>query len=383
MGAKLTVRDESFGLLRPLPPSVVIVGLLGCMTIVGVAAGLARLFMGLGQTTALTDAYPWGIWIGFDFALIAFSGAGFTMAALVHVLHFHRFAPALRPALLAGLLGYTAVLLLLVLDLGRPDRFYHFLLYWNGHSPLFEISWCVLLYSTVLVIEVSPDVFGWLRWKKPARWALLVMAPVTIIGVTLSTLHQSTLGTLYLMMPHRLDWLWYSPILPLLFFTSSVMAGLSLAILAYRVAMRAQGKAEQPSVIEGLAVGVVIASAVYLTLRLGALAWAGWQAQGAADAEMLRLLAAELTIGVLIPGLLLLVPAWRRMSAVQWLAPILVLAGVGMNRFNATLYAQTPTVTGMTYEPHLFEWLSTFGILAGVALAWYLGVKFIMVEKRG
>jgi Ni/Fe-hydrogenase subunit HybB-like protein len=133
-----------------------LLGVLGFLTFAGAVAGIGRLIMGLQATTQLNDTYSWGIWIGFDFGLIAFAGAGFTMAAVVHIFHLERFHAALRPALLTGLLGYVAVLLLLVLDLGRPDRFYHFLLYWNLHSPLFEISWCVLLYSTVLMIEVSP-----------------------------------------------------------------------------------------------------------------------------------------------------------------------------------------------------------------------------------
>ena len=156
------------------------------------------------------------------------------MAAVVHVLHLNKYQPALRPAILAGLLGYTAVLLLLVLDLGRPDRFYHFIIFWNVHSPLFEISWCILLYTTVLCIETSPYLFERLNREWLVRLAYGLMVPVTIIGVTLSTLHQSTLGTLFLNMPHRLDALWYTPILPLLFFISSIMAGLSLATIAYK-----------------------------------------------------------------------------------------------------------------------------------------------------
>ena len=215
--------------LGALPWSAALIGLLGFLTLAGAAAGIGRLFVGMQATTALSDTYPWGIWIGFDFALIAFAGAGFTMAAVTHIFHLHQFHVALRPALLAGLLGYTAVLLLLVLDLGRPDRFYHFILYWNMHSPLFEISWCVLLYTTVLVIEVSPDILRWLPWKWPLTVVKWLMLPVTIVGVTLSTLHQSTLGTLYLNMPYRLDALWYTPVLPVLFFVSAVMAGLSLA----------------------------------------------------------------------------------------------------------------------------------------------------------
>jgi len=210
--------------------------LLGLMVLVGSLAGVIRLFAGLGSTTALTDAYPWGIWIGFDFTLIAFAGTGFTMAGLVHVLHRHQYHDAVRPAILAGLTGYVAVLLLLVLDLGRPDRFYNFIIFWNVHSPLFEISWCVLLYTTVLVLEVTPFVLEKLHrpvTERVLRLLRAAMPVIAVVGVTLSSLHQSTLGTLYLNMPHRLHALWYTPLLPVLFFVSSIMAGLCLASLTY------------------------------------------------------------------------------------------------------------------------------------------------------
>ena len=137
--------------------------LLGLLVLVGALAGVIRLLMGLGATTNLSDTYSWGIWIGFDFTLIAFAGAGFTIAALAHVLRQHQYHDAVRPAILAGFIGYVAVLLLLVLDLGRPDRFYNFLLFWNPHSPLFEVSWCILLYTTVLFIETSPFLLERLR----------------------------------------------------------------------------------------------------------------------------------------------------------------------------------------------------------------------------
>lgn len=355
--------------------------LLSFLTVIGVAVGLARLVDGLGATTSLTNAYPWGIWIGFDFALIAFAGAGFTMAGLVHVLHLHRFAPVLRPALMAGLLGYVAVLLLLVLDLGRPDRFYNFLLYWNLHSPLFEISCCVLLYTTVLVIEVSPDFFAWLGWTRLQHWVERLMAPVSIIGVTLSSLHQSTLGTLYLNMPHRLNELWWTPMLPVLFFTSSIAAGLSMAALAYLAACRVRGVTEDGGIMRGLmriATGVAL---FYLLLRLGAVAWGGWSLVADAGGQLMALFAAELVIGVIVPALLMWMPGLRQMAS-PWMAAVLVLLGVGMNRFDSTLAAQTPTIAG-SYVPHLFEWLSTAGILAGVALVWILVVQFVLPQESG
>jgi len=367
--------------IGPFAREWVIIGLLTCLLMVGVMAGLARLGAGLAATTALSDTYPWGIWIGFDFTLIAVAGVGFTMAFMVHILHLHRLQAVLRPALLAGLMGYVAVLLLLVLDLGRPDRFYHFILFWNLHSPLFEISWCVLLYTTVLVIEVSPDLLCWLGWQRLLPWVARLMTPVTILGVTLSTLHQSTLGTLYLNMPHRLDPLWYTPYLPLLFLVSAVMMGFSLGMLTYQGTCRILAWPAEPQVIATLGKGMSLVAFLYLLLKLADLAWAGELGRLATINRSSLLLGGELLLGVVVPLLLWWLPGWRRHALVPWVVPLLVLFGVSLNRFNATMFAQ-PMPTAVVYSPHILEWLSTIGILAGAALGWYVGIRYLVGTKH-
>ncbi len=376
MTAKITMVWQQASVVL-IKGSGVLIGLLGFLTFIGVVAGIGRLALGLGFSTALSDGYPWGIWIGFDFALIAFSGAGFTMAAVGHVLHLKKYQPAINPAILAGLLGYSAVLVLLLLEVGRPDRFYYFIIFWNIHSPLFEISWCILLYTTVLAIENSPNLFERLNWGWPARLAYRIMTPITIIGVMLSTLHQSTLGTLYLNMPHRINALWYTPILPALFFVSSIMAGLSIAILAYKVSIRVQGKEEDPEIASGLGKGVAWVTLLYVLLKLGDLLLAGEISLLASD-QMSLFLGLELVLGAIVPMALWFIPAARRHWFVQWGASLLILFGVLMNRFNATMFAQL-LPPGTTYSPHNIEWLSTIGILAGVVLAWYLGVRFLAI----
>jgi Ni/Fe-hydrogenase subunit HybB-like protein len=375
--AQLPADDD---VLQGVPTRDWLLGVLAFLAVMGVTAGVGRLFMGLQASTALGDVTSWGIWIGFDFGLIAFAGAGFTMAAVVHIFHLHQFHKALRPALLVGLLGYMAVLALLVLDLGRPDRFYHFLLYFNLHSPLFEISWCVLLYSTVLLIEVSPDFLRFLPWKWPTRAASAIIVPVSIIGVTLSTLHQSTLGTLYLNMPHRLHALWYTPLLPVLFYVSSIMAGLSLGILAYRAACALRRVAVDPNVGAGLGMGLLWVSVTYAVLKMAELAWAGeWALLG--DGNYGALWLAEMVVGVLLPIILLSRTAWRRSPQVQIGAPLLLLSGVLMNRFDATLFGQVLPAGAPPYSPHILEWLSTIGILAAAALAWMICVRFIVRDE--
>ena len=376
-----SLHHQSTFRLGPFTKELVIVGLLASLTIMGAVAGLGRLFAGLATTTALSDTYPWGIWIGFDFTLIAVAGIGFTMAFVVHILHIRHLQAVLRPALWAGLMGYVAVLLLLVLDLGRPDRFYHFLLFWNLHSPLFEISWCVLLYTTVLVIEVSPDLLRWLGWSWLQPWVARLMTPVTILGVTLSTLHQSTLGTLYLNMPHRLDPLWYTPYLPLLFLVSAVMMGFSLGLLTYQGACGIKGRRVEPRVIATLGKGMTLIALLYLGLKLADLAWAGELSRLTVLNHNTLLFGSELLIGVVLPVVLWWWPGWRRHAFVLWTAPVLVLLGVALNRFNATMFAQAMPVN-VVYSPHILEWLSTIGILAGAALGWYIGVRYLVRANR-
>lgn len=351
---------------------------LAFLTFLGVLAGVARLILGLGPTTGLSDAYPWGLWIGFDFLLIALSGAGFTMAAVGHILHIRSLHEAVRPAILTGLMGYVSVLLLLVLDLGRPDRFYHFILFWNVHSPLFEISWCVLLYTTVLLIETSPYLFERLGWKWPVRWFFRLLTPITVIGVTLSTLHQSTLGTLYLNMPHRLHPLWYTPLLPPLFYVSSILAGFAVGLLSYRLAVRVAGRREKPEVVAGLTKGMAIVGGFYLALRVGEVVVTGKWSLLWPDQAMARLWWVEVGLGLIVPWLMVLWPRGRRWPLRTWLAPLLVIFGVGANRFNATWFAQTPPQGG-AYAPHPLEWFSTLGILAAAALAWYVGIRLLVI----
>jgi Ni/Fe-hydrogenase subunit HybB-like protein len=351
---------------------------LAFLALLGLLAGITRLVLGLGATTGLSDAYPWGLWIGFDFLLIALSGAGFTMAAAGHILHIRSLQEAVRPAILTGLMGYVSVLLLLVLDLGRPDRFYHFILFWNVHSPLFEISWCVLLYTTVLLIETGPYACERLGWTRPVRWFLRLLTPITVIGVTLSTLHQSTLGTLYLNMPHRLHPLWYTPLLPLLFYGSSILAGLSVSLLSYRAAVRVAGRREAPEVVAGLMRGMAIVGGLYLALRVGEVVVAGKWPLLRPDQAMARLWWLEVGLGGIVPWLLVVRPRWRQRPSLTWLVPLLLILGIGANRFNATWFAQTPPQGG-NYWPHPLEWFSTLGILAGAALAWYLGIRLLVI----
>jgi Ni/Fe-hydrogenase subunit HybB-like protein len=174
---------------------------------------------------------------------------------------------------------------------------------------------------------------------------------------------------------NRLHPLWWSPFLPVLFYSSSIMAGLSLATVAYRGAMRILGQPEDRGLIHGLCRLVVAFSAGCLVARLAEVWWASEMPMLLTDA-LATLWLAELLIGVVLPVGLWLIPSLRRTSAIQWITPILVLAGVLMNRFDATLYAQVMRADVPAYSAHLLEWISTIGILAAGLLAWIIGIRF-------
>jgi Ni/Fe-hydrogenase subunit HybB-like protein len=200
--------------------------------VAGLAAAVAaaRFTFGLGATTHLSDATPWGMRIGFDvMGGVALAAGGFIMTAAVYIFRLERFHEVVRPAVLTAFLGYAAVAVGLLFDLGLPWNIWHMMVFWNPHSPLFEVGWCVMLYLAVLTLEFFPvpaEEFSALA--RVRRTLLKFRLPLVIVGIGLSTLHQSSLGSLFLIMPYRLHPLWYSPILPLLFLVSAIALGMMM-----------------------------------------------------------------------------------------------------------------------------------------------------------
>jgi Ni/Fe-hydrogenase subunit HybB-like protein len=197
----------------------------------GLYATYLRVFHGLGGSTNLSNKFPWGLWIGFDImGGVALAAGGFTLVAMVHIFNIKTYRPVLRPAILTAFLGYILVMVGLVYDLGRPDRVWHPMVMWNPHSVMFEVGWCVMLYSTVLFLEFLPIVFEKFGLHKPLEWIHKISVPLMILGVLLSTLHQSSLGTLFLIVPEKEYPLWYTPLLPVLFYVSAIAAASWLSV---------------------------------------------------------------------------------------------------------------------------------------------------------
>lgn len=338
---------------------------------IGAFAAFWRLGVGLGAATNLNQAYPWGLWIGFDLFLVAFSGGAFTLATLVYVFNMHQFHPAVRPTVLTGLLGYSAVLIILVMDLGRWDRFYHFLIYPNINSALFEVSWCIFLYSIVLFSEFSPVVLE--RWGRSRALSFVkrITIPLAIGGATLSTMHQSSLGTLFVIMTERVHPLWYTAIIPLLFFISSVAAGLAVVVAGGTVSYWVFKRSLSQDLVGELGRFIPWILGVYVIIKLGEIAFVGELGLIFTSGIYSVLFNAEMVIGVLIPIVLFSLKFVRQSRTWSLAAAITVLLGIFLNRFDAAWFALKP-MPGYTYFPSLVEIAIQAGVLAAIVFVYTL-----------
>src|SRR5450759_3107439 len=235
----------------------------------GAVAAIERYCMGLGATTHLVDTFPWGIWIGFDILVgVGLAAGGFTIAATVYLFNLERFKSILRPTVLTAFLGYVLVIAGLMVDLGRPWAIWHALIMWNPHSVMFEVAWCVMLYTTVLALEFSPVVFERFNLQRPLKIIHAITIPLVVLGVVLSTLHQSSLGSLFLIIPGRMHPLWYSNIIPFLFFISCVAAGLAMIIFESFLSSRAFKREIEMPLLTELSRVLAVVLALLFTVRI-------------------------------------------------------------------------------------------------------------------
>jgi Ni/Fe-hydrogenase subunit HybB-like protein len=329
----------------------------------GLYATCLRVFYGLGGSTNLSDKFPWGLWIGFDVMCgVALASGGFTLVATVHIFNLENYKPVLRPAILTAFLGYILVVVGLLYDLGRPDRLWHPLVMWNPHSVMFEVAWCVTLYSTVLFLEFLPIVFERFSLHKPNQWIHRISVPLMILGVLLSTLHQSSLGSLFLIMPEKLYPLWYTPLLPLLFYISAIAVGIAMTIFESWHSSRAFGRALELPLLAGMARVLAVILSVYLWLRLIDL--------GHRDALRLLLRNRTETWLFLLETALLLVPTvllYQRRVRVRpgalYACAVMIVFGVIANRLNTGITG-LEAGSGTHYIPKWSEVAITLSIVA-------------------
>lgn len=378
------------------------IGLLAVVVGIGFVAGLTVLIKGLGVTN-LSDLIPWGLWITIDLSAIALAAGAFSFCAAVYLLKIKELEPMAKTAAFIGLIGYSMAMMCLLLDIGRPDRFWHGFVFWNTHSVLWEVTMCVGLYFSVLLLENMPTLakISWLQKKWPKLTEKMESvhhyAPyLAIAGLGLSMLHQSSLGATYGVLASRP--IWYRPGLAVLFFISAVAGGLSLTVLATIVVGRLKKEVTiQKNLIEKVLKFLVWVLVGYLYFRFWDL-FAMTYTYQPGKAEGLQILISgplsfnfwfgEIILGAIVPILLLFNSKTKNNEFYQILALLLVVGGVVAYRWDTNmvgqLIVQKPILSEFApiyaqYSPSLIEFGAGAGIIAFGLLAFTFGVRYLNV----
>ena len=390
---------------RPMTRGLKIwIAVLGVLLAIGVVCGVIVFVRGLG-VTGLTDQIPWGLWIALDLSAISLGAGAFIMSAVVYLLNLKRFAGIARVAVLGGFLGYSSAMLALALDIGRPDRFWHPLIYWNIHSVLWEITMCVVFYFTVLALEMASPLFesrlfSW--WPAAPRVGHIIhrFTPIfAVIGLGLSLLHQSSLGATYGIVAARP--LWYNPAMPVLFILSAAAGGLAATLLVTLLVSRLRGHyVVRRSILRDVAIIAGAAMAFYMYLKI----W-NWAAQNyysslpARDTGLALLFQTspygatfwwiEVLLGGMVPMVIFFWPRLRQNDYILMLGCALAIAGVVMLRWNTTISGLIVPLDWspgtaylfprLGYTPTLVEIGAFLGIIAYALLGLTLGVRYLPI----
>ncbi len=346
---------------------------------VGFYSTVVRFTQGLGRSTNLNDQFPWGIWIGFDVLCgVMLAAGGFTLTAAVHIFNIKRLRPIVRPTILTAFLGYVLVCIALMYDLGRPYRIWHPLIMRNPHSVMFEVAYCVMLYTTVLSLEFSPIVLERFNLQKPLKIVRAALIPLVILGVILSTLHQSSLGTVYLIMPEKLHPFWYSPLLPLFFFISAIAVGLAMTIFESSMSAKHFGRQLELPILQELGRVLVVVLSVYGILRLEDLLHRGVLKLTLQPGYEMYLFWLEIFLSVIAPLLLLSQKRVRTTASGLYLAAVLVVLGFITNRLNVSITGQE-SAAGIHYIPKWTEIAITGAIIAAGFALFGMATKYLPI----
>jgi Ni/Fe-hydrogenase subunit HybB-like protein len=386
-------------------PWILWLGFLGILLLAALVAGLTVFWQGLSVTN-LTDRVPWGLWITIDLSSIALSAGAFSLCAAVYLIGLKRYEPIARTATFVGLIGYTMAMLSLLLDIGRPDRFWHAMIYWNSHSLLWEVTMCVMLYLVVLILESMP-IFARLDWLKQRYPAITEKmsrvhhyAPyLAIAGLALSSLHQSSLGGVYGVLKARP--VWYKPEMAVLFMLSAILGGIALTLFASMLSARLTRKASTNDLlIQRVAHFVGWALVAYLYFRFWDV-FAQHYTYEPGRTEGMELLTngplsfnfwiLEMFLGTLVPMVMLLTSYTRRHPFWRMIALSLIVIGVIAFRWDTNLSGLLvvmpyipgqQTVAYVSYVPSLIEAVAGLGIVAYGLLAFSLGVRYLNVVNH-
>jgi len=352
----------------------------------GLYATYARFFLGFSQATNLTDPQPWGLWVGLGTLCgVGLSAGGFAIAAAVYLLGFERYRPVVRTAVLVSFLGYLSVIVGMMYELGLPWRIWHPIVMWNRHSVLFEVAWCVMLYTTVLALEFSPALVEKIPWARLRAWYLKwhheILVGVVLIGVVLSSLHQSFLGGLYLVTKGKLDPLWYSPYLTTLFYLSAIPAGLAVTIMALYLCVRSLNVRVDVAILSDVSRVIAPMLALYAILRGVDL----YTHQALPYLFMWReetfLFWLETGLFVIAPLILLNVDKVRNYPQYLYWTCSLVVMGFMANRLNVSITGLQASA-GIYYVPKWTEFAATLMLLTAAVIAFRYAVIYLEILPK-
>lgn len=356
--------------------------LLAAIWAAGVYAILTRFTNGLGSVTHLSDEFPWGLWIGFDVLCgVALAAGGFTITAAAYLFGFEECKPIVRSSTLTAFLGYLLVCFALLVDLGKPYNIWHPLVMWNPHSVMFEVAWCVMLYTTVLALESSLFVFEKLRLSKFYSLVKSVTFVLVLIGVILSTLHQSSLGSLFLIVPAKLSPLWYTPLLPLLFYVSAIATGLAMVIVESHLSHRAFDRELESGLTVKIARISAWVLAIYFALKMTEVIRLG------AFPLVLRLnypsllFLLEIGVGIALPLVIFTVPRLRSSKNGLFIYGLSVVLGLVINRLNVSITG-FESLNGRRYTPSWQELAVSVALVGTGVFIFYTASRFLPIFSR-
>ncbi len=343
----------------------------------GAYSTYVRFTRGLGASTHLSDKFPWGLWIGFDVLCgVGLAAGGFTLCCIVYIFNIKRFEPIIRPTVLTAFMGYLLVIVALMFDLGRPWAIWHAIIMWNPHSVMFEVAWCVMLYTTVLSLEFAPVVLERFKLTGTVRLLKKLSIPIVILGVILSTLHQSSLGSLYLIVPYKLYPLWYTPYLPLFFYVSAIAVGCAMVIFESFLSGRAFNRSIELPLLSQIGKVAAVVLAVLLTMRI----------MDAYNRQIFSLLFVpraetylywlEIGVGVLIPLLLLSFERVRRSERGLFVSAVMVVLGFVLDRLNIAVTGME-SAAGISYRPSWMEMSITIAIVTAGFVVFSLAARYL------
>ena len=352
----------------------------------GIYATYARFALGFAQSTHLTDPQPWGLWVGLGTLCgVGLSAGGFAIAAAVYLLGFERYRPVLRTAVLVSFLGYMSVITGMMYELGLPWRIWHPIVMWNRHSVLFEVSWCVMLYTTVLALEFSPSLVEKIPWKGFREfyltWHHKILIALVLIGTLLSSMHQSFLGALYLITKGKLDPLWYSPYLTTEFYLSAIPAGLAVTIMALYLCVRSLNVKLDLKILSDVSRVIAPLLALWGVFRIVDLVTHDATPYLFVWREETLSFWLEMILLVIAPVVLLIREKVRSNPQYLYWTCALVVMGFMANRLNVSITGLQAT-SGVYYVPKWTEFATSLAVLTAVVLAFRYAVIYLDILPK-